>query len=232
MMKGYFLNLAEKALRKNMENIIENLDEMPESTLLDCGCGNGSKTIAYAKKVKTKKVYGSDSNGKAIKAALRKGIKCSRQDLNKRTKYSNKKFDIIIANQLIEHLYDFDTFLSEMRRILKDDGFIVISTENLSSWQNIFSLLLGWQPTSISSATYKRKSIGNPFSMVKSKKVGNIHYRVFSIRGWEDFFEAHGFRIEKVLGSGYYPFPVFMANIMNKVDKRHSSLLTFKLRKK
>jgi len=232
MLRRYFLNLADTALRNNAGNIIKLLEESPNSKLLDCGCSDGSKTVGYAKKVRTKNVYGTDSNERQMKIARRRNIKCARHDLNKKTKYSSKFFDVIIANQLIEHLCDFDMFLSEMMRILKDDGYLIISTENLSSWQNIVSLLLGWQPTSISSATAKRKSIGNPFSMVKSKKSGNIHYRVFAIRGWEDMFDAHGFRAEKVLGSGYHPFPVFMANILARIDKRHSSLLTFKLRKK
>lgn len=40
------------------------------------------------------------------------------------------KFDLIIAGDLIEHLTNFDGFISNLKNLLKDDGCIIISTPN------------------------------------------------------------------------------------------------------
>jgi len=50
-------------------------------------------------------------------------------------KFSNKSFDVVLASHLIEHLNDPKTFLSEIRRILKDNGFCFITTPNINGFQ-------------------------------------------------------------------------------------------------
>jgi ubiquinone/menaquinone biosynthesis C-methylase UbiE len=225
--RKYFKNKALYWLEINMNNILNMLEVNPNAKMLDCGCGCGDNTVLYAKKIHTKDISGIEINKKYIGKAKKRGINCILGDLNKRINFSDKKFDVIIANQVFEHLYDLDTFMSEMYRILKDDGYIIISTENLSSWQNIMSLIFGWQPFSLSSATTKKSSIGNPYSMIDKIKDRNIHYRVFSFDGLHDFFEVHNFRTDKALGAGYFPFLDFLA----RINKKHASFLIFKLRK-
>ena len=46
------------------------------------------------------------------------------------TPFENKTFDIIYAFEVIEHIKNDNDFLSEMKRLLKDDGYIFISTPN------------------------------------------------------------------------------------------------------
>lgn len=45
----------------------------------------------------------------------------------------NRKFDVIIAGDLIEHLDNAGLFLDNMHRHLKDDGILIISTPNTKS---------------------------------------------------------------------------------------------------
>lgn len=44
-----------------------------------------------------------------------------------------KKFDVIIAGDIIEHLYNPGSFLQNMKRHLKSDGILFISTPNIRS---------------------------------------------------------------------------------------------------
>jgi len=53
------------------------------------------------------------------------------------------KFDTIIALEIIEHLYNVNTFLNECYRLLKKGGKLIISTPNVKYWMNRIWLLFG-----------------------------------------------------------------------------------------
>ena len=42
----------------------------------------------------------------------------------------NKEFDVIVSFEVIEHIADHSQYLKEIRRVLKDDGILIISTPN------------------------------------------------------------------------------------------------------
>lgn len=63
-------------------------------------------------------------------------------DCNKPFKIK-KKFDKIVAIELIEHLWNVDGFIEELKKILKPDGKIIISTPNVKYWRVRLDLLLG-----------------------------------------------------------------------------------------
>jgi SAM-dependent methyltransferase len=72
-------------------------------------------------------------------------------------------FDVIFSNQVIEHLDYPDNFVREAFRVLKTDGYVVVATENMASWHNIFALLLGYQDFS-SQGPSREYRMGNPLS--------------------------------------------------------------------
>jgi hypothetical protein len=126
---------------------------------------------------------------------------------------------------VIEHLFDTDTFVSEIRRLLKPGGVSVTSTENLASWHNIGALLMGWQPFSLTNVTSKRGGVGNPLAVTRDNgppPAGWQHHRVFAARGLSELFEAHGFERVELLGAGYYPF----SPKLGRRWPRHASFLT------
>ena len=67
-------------------------------------------------------------------------------DINKETLFNTKEFDIIFAGEIIEHSYDDSRFLRECKRMLKDDGIMILTTPNLVSLKNRFLMLLGKEP--------------------------------------------------------------------------------------
>lgn len=139
-------------------------------------------------------------------------------------------FDVIHSNQVIEHLYNSDNFLSEIYRILKPDGCAIISTENASSWCNILASILGWQIFSLTNFSSRKQGIGNPLALHKDDKQ-NLeswnHIRIYSIRGLKEYLEAFGFKVEKIKGAGYFPLPA----IFGDFDKTHCHFMTFKIKK-
>ena len=53
--------------------------------------------------------------------------------------FSNHSFDLIIIQDVIEHLTDTKSFINEIKRVLKQNGIIYLSTPNkLSCFNNIF----------------------------------------------------------------------------------------------
>jgi len=105
----------------------------------------------------------------------------------------------------------------------------VISTENLASWHNIFSLLFGWQPFSLTNVSGHRLGIGNPLALHRGEKLSFSswqHIRVFAYQGLKEIFEVHGFKVKKILGAG-----LLLPNFFARVDPRHVAFLTIKVRK-
>lgn len=57
-------------------------------------------------------------------------------------------FDLIVCEQVIEHLHNTSWFLSEIHRVMEPGGHLIISTENLVSLPNIAMMLAGRAPYS------------------------------------------------------------------------------------
>jgi len=120
--------------------------------------------------------------------------------------------------------------LSEIFRGLKPGGYAIISTENASSWCNIFSSIMGWQIFSLTNFSSQRASIGNPIALHRGEDSWAsswMHVRIYNYRGLREYLESFNFTIEDVSGSGYFPLPGILGNI----DKRHCHFMTFKIRK-
>ena len=238
MIKKYLISLIHAAIADYEKTFLSLLERNPDATLLDLGCDTGEWTIKVAHQVGTKNIIGVDIVKDRLKCAFQKGVKIVEADLNKALPFKNNSFDCIISNQVIEHLYKLDNFVSEIYRILKVGGFAICCTENLSSWHNIGALVLGFQPFSLTNISCKAV-IGNPLGLhnqpIESKEMINFetfqHIRVMSWLGLSDIFKVHGFKIEEIRGAGYYPLPPKLARIMANLDKRHSAFLLIKVRK-
>jgi SAM-dependent methyltransferase len=145
-----------------------------------------------------------------VKATRDRGFMVVESDLNSALKLEECAFDLVLSNQVIEHLYDTDLFLRESRRLLKPGGALIVSTENAASWHNIGALLLGWQPFSLSNVSDIRGGIGNPMGLHRSDPGPPFpmqHHRLFSLRGLSELVAVHGFRVLQTAGAGYYPLP-------------------------
>lgn len=230
-MKKFLMNQRSRAYKKNKENILKFLEVNKKAKLLDLGCDDGEWTLKLAEKIKTKDIHGYELIEKRAEQARERGIEVCIGDLNRRLKYSSNIFDVVHANQVIEHLNNTDMFLEEIYRILKPSGYVIISTENLASWHNIFALLLGYTPFSLTNVSSKTAAVGNPLAPHTGEDFWEEdtwqHQKVFTTKGLKHLSELFGFKVESILGAGYYPF----GNILSSLDPYHSAFITFKLRK-
>lgn len=217
----------------NEINFISLLDLDYSAKMIDLGCGNGEFTLRCTNKVETQKIWGVEISLPEIEKSQEKGIKIIQSDLNKSLPFKDNFFDIVISNQVLEHLLDIDQFFMEIYRILKINGYAILSTENLSSWHNIFALIMGFRPFSLDYSNTKK--IGNPFSPhhntnIKSKPL--LHNKVLSYFSLKEMCSLYKFKIDKILGGGYYPMPFqSLSMVFSKIDPIHSHFLTIKIRK-
>lgn len=224
--------MIENSIKENQSTILKLLEKNKKAIVLDLGCDDGAWTMAVSKKIGSKKIYGVEMVRSRSRIAKNHGIDVFEADLNSSLPFKDDFFDVVHANQVIEHLYNTDNFIEETHRILKPGGYAIISTENLSSWHNVFALSLGYQPFSMSNYS-KKGNIGNPLALWKNKTSENSaliawqHNRLFSFYGLIDLAKKFGFKVEKVFTSGYYP----LWGKFSRIDKIHGHWITLKIRK-
>lgn len=224
----YLMGQRRSAYEKNLENILLLAEKDSKAKFIDLGCDDGKWTMKVAGTINTNDVYGIDLISDRIKLAKKSGMKVVGGDLNKKLPYNDACCNVVHANQVIEHISDSDLFVSEIYRILKKDGYAIISTENLASWHNIFALIFGYMPFSLTNTSSKTAALGNPLDAHSNESfcwLANTwqHQRVFTTLGWKHLFELHGFKVERILGAGYYP----LGNMISNVDLYHSAFITF-----
>lgn len=79
-----------------------------------------------------------------IDARFQKGLDFNTSELD----LDCSTVDLVVCEQVIEHLHNTTWFLSELRRILRPKGVLLLSTENLVSLPNLFAMILQLAPFS------------------------------------------------------------------------------------
>ncbi len=113
-----------------------------EETVLNVGCGNGVQAVVY--KGNFKKMVGVDINQERLD--MSRLIMEKYHVKNFETIYANvekipltKKFDKVIAIDIIEHLVNPENLVSEIYRFLKNDGKLLITFPAMhDKWENLF----------------------------------------------------------------------------------------------
>ncbi len=107
------------------------------SKVLDIGCGDGSSLLEL-------KYLGYDAYG--IETDLNVAKVRDALDLNihigtiEDAPFPEHSFDYIIANQVVEHVVDLDSFCVSIKRFLIPNGIVILSTPNAKS---IFRMFYG-----------------------------------------------------------------------------------------
>ncbi len=109
--------------------------------VLDLGCRDGMLTQGY---VEGNEVTGVDIDRKALDLAEKKlKIKTAWVDLNTEWPFEKESYDVIIACELLEHLFFLDRFLSSVRLSLKKGGLFIGSVPNAFRVRNRIRFFAG-----------------------------------------------------------------------------------------
>jgi SAM-dependent methyltransferase len=164
-------------------------EQRGDPVLLDVGCWDGGLSRRCAAVLKTERILGVEVYPGPAAAAEQGGLEVARIDLEtERLPWPDSSVDVLVCNQVLEHLKDIWLPMTEMHRVLRKGGHAVFSVPNLASLHNRVLLALGRQPTSI--------------------RVFGPHVRGFAFGEFCGFVERGGaFEIKRSLTAGFYPLP-------------------------
>lgn len=224
---GYLERVYRESEEENRRAILDLVPTVrPGGRMVDLGCADGTFTMRVAQAAGVTDVHGVEFVDDWAVDARERGVQVLVADLGRPLPYEDASFDLIHSNQVIEHLQRTDLFLMEIRRLLTPAGRAVISTNNLSSWHNVASLALGWQPFPSHVSDYV--VAGNPMNAYEGTEhetMGQLHLRVFTGRALTDLAAYHGLALEADASNGYYPLGGRLARAAARADRRHTAFL-------
>jgi ubiquinone/menaquinone biosynthesis C-methylase UbiE len=100
--------------------------------VLDVGCGPGNITIDLARVVSLGRVTGIDLSPDVIEIARETQLESEVTNVNFDVgdvyglTFSDNSFDVVYAHQVLQHLSNPVVALTEMRRVLRDDGLLAV----------------------------------------------------------------------------------------------------------
>lgn len=106
-------------------------DRLP-GNLLEIGCGAGDyiatmRTLGWT-------VEGVDFDPVACQCARDMNALTVHEGTLESAEYEDNRFDAIVMNHVVEHVFDPVALFKESRRILKPNGLVVVVTPNIDSW--------------------------------------------------------------------------------------------------
>jgi methionine biosynthesis protein MetW len=188
------LDLCSRVLAHVRRTIAGELRRLPAAgapdgrRVLDVGCWDGTATGEYARILAARPLGIEIFDGPA-RAAEAAGVEVARVDLESgRFPWPDESVDVVICNQVLEHLKNIWLPMSEMYRVLRVGGHAVLSVPNLGSLHNRVMLAFGRQPTSI--------------------RTFGPHVRGYTLREFRRFVARdEALEVVRVRGVGFHPVP-------------------------
>lgn len=150
--------------------------------ILDIGCGDGSLTKHL---LVNHEVFGIDADHRAVRAAYAAGLQALRGDLEDRLPFQNSHFDVVLALDVLEHVADIDFILNEVRRVLKDTGYFIVSLPNHFDLRTRLEIFFGKGIIRWSQRQYEENAWHY------------THLRFLTIPDVRRMLRAHDFRIDR-----------------------------------
>jgi len=126
--------------------------------------------------------------------------------------YENNTFDLVICNQVLEHLKNYRKVIDDIIRVTKRRGYIVIGIPNLAHLINRIYLLFGIQPMCL--------------------HLDGSHVRAFTHGSFVKMLAS--FQTVKLIdckGSAMYPLPFFIAKYIDDYFVGLTGYVCYLLRK-
>ena len=202
-------NADAKIYQERWSRVLRLIDELglpPHSHALEVGCGAGLTAVALAqrgyrvKAVDTVPVMVDLTRQEAIKAGVGHCVAASLSDVHS-LPFEDSVFDLVLAMGVASWLHSLDRAMEEMCRVLKPNGYIVMTAANRWCLDNIFDpgSFPGLQPI-----RWKMRNVLEQFGLLKPRTRPRHH--MYSITEFDAFLPA--VRLEKLKGMtvGFKPF--------------------------
>jgi len=149
---SWFLNpVGEKVFELELSLLLKAVEPKKDKTLLDVGIGTGffaTRLRSYGLDIK-----GIDPSEKMLEVAKKRGFEV-KIGSGENIPFENESFDIVLAMTSMEFSKDPKKFLSEMVRVAKTEGKIVVAVLNILSLYGLSRRVRGFYKKSLFSEAH------------------------------------------------------------------------------
>ncbi len=167
----------------------------PFRTVLDLGAGQGDDLLLAKNVNQTAEIHAVEVYEEYAVRLREKGIEVHSLNIERDLlPFPDRTVDIIIANQILEHVKELFWIFHEIARVLPVGGKMILGIPNLASLHNRILLACGRQPSPL--------------------KNNSAHIRGYTRSDLIMFLNScfpGGFKLLKFGGSNFYPFPPVIA---------------------
>jgi SAM-dependent methyltransferase len=195
----------------------EVFESRAHKRILDLSAGAGAAAVRILERYrgnghKTKLVC-NDLSPSSLRILRQLGLPTVTFDIDneKPFPFLDGSFDAIISLATIEHLINIDYFLSEIARVLEDNGYLYLSAPNYSGILYLIPFLL------------TGKTFHDPLKEASRYEFYG-HVRYFTYRTLRDFVTSFGFSLDSV----YLPLPQESSRYKELYAKSRIKALTFR----
>lgn len=154
-------------------------------SILDLGCSDGSLGQALKGLCPGCEVMGVEFSESLAERAAEKLDAVVVADLNQGTAslaaFSGRRFDCVIAADVLEHLVNPEALLRELRPLVAEEGVLVVSLPNIRHHSALHSIFIR--------GTFPRRSRGI---------FDDTHLRWFTLQDIKQMLDATGYAVERV----------------------------------
>jgi SAM-dependent methyltransferase len=179
--------------RHHIQNFLEK--SMPYSKVVDLGAGFGDDLLLARKFNPNVELFALENFPSYVKELEGKNIKVFSSNIERdKLPFEDGSVDVIIMNQILEHVKEVFWIMHEVTRVLRTGGHFIVGIPNLASLHNRLLLMAGMQPTCIQN--------------------DSAHVRGYTKKDFSKLLNCGfkgGYELVNFGGSNFYPFPPFIA---------------------
>lgn len=107
-------------------------------------------------------------------------------------------FDLIFCGEVVEHLFNPDALLDDLKKLMAPDAVLLLSTPNLAYLLNRLLLLVGISPLFIENSA--RQKLGRRTKLLGQGNGTQGHIRLFTYRAMLDLLELEKLKLVRAHG--------------------------------
>lgn len=177
---------------------ISGIIDEPSTRILDVACGKGNITERIKNRFPSATIIGLDISLTAVREAALKKHKDIRFLVANAFElpFAQGTFDLVVCNNLWEHITDPFRLGTSLNRIMKPNGALIISTPSRYNFENLWSVIHG-----------NKVNFQNP----------TFHLTEYSIGQVKEHMTRSGFSVEKIITK---PMPLFDVSWKTRVKHK------------
>lgn len=122
----------KRIIQQRRSFVLGTIDKLQiiSPVILDAGCGDGLMLQAL-QKLSGAEIWGIDYNPLRLEQAMKLVPQVNfKEGSLENIDFSDQHFDVIVLNQVLEHIQADEEVLKEIHRVLKDEGVLILGVPN------------------------------------------------------------------------------------------------------